>query len=188
MNWNQIPNTFSHFQISSLNPSTIGMGVLVLIIGLTLRIGASFLAVSFGDISIKERLFVSLAWLPKATVQAAIGPLALDNAKLLSSGKIWSICWTNLEDYFNLTFAQFNNQDWKLFHCQNILDFSDREDKAEMIAYGEIVLTIAVLVILITAPIGAIAIRLSGPKWLNNGSNQKEDNKDVEKVSIYWTF
>jgi hypothetical protein len=43
--------------------------------------------VSSNNFSIKERFFVALAWLPKATVQAAIGPLALDNAKLLSSGK-----------------------------------------------------------------------------------------------------
>ena len=28
----------------------------------------------------RERLFVSLAWIPKATVQAAVGPLALDMA------------------------------------------------------------------------------------------------------------
>ena len=88
------------------------MGVLVLVIGLSLRVLASFAAVSFGDISLKERFFVALAWLPKATVQAALGPLALDNAKAL-----------------------------------------DRDDKDDMIRYGDIVLTIAVLVILITAPI-----------------------------------
>ena len=29
----------------------------------------------------RERLFVALAWLPKATVQAAMGPLALDKAR-----------------------------------------------------------------------------------------------------------
>jgi hypothetical protein len=64
-------------QINQLNPSTIGMGVLVLVIGLSLRVAASFLAVSFSDLTLKERLFVALAWLPKATVQAALGPLAL---------------------------------------------------------------------------------------------------------------
>ena len=42
-----------------------------------------------------------------------------------------------------------------------------------MVAYGEKVLTIAVLVILITAPIGAIAIMTSGPKLLT----QTEDKK-----------
>ena len=76
--------------------------------GLSLRTLAAFVAVSFGDLTLRERLFVSLAWLPKATVQAALGPLALDTAKSLAS-------------------------DW--------------EDGPMLIAYGEKVLTIAVLVI-----------------------------------------
>jgi hypothetical protein len=38
------------------------MGVLVLVIGLTLRIAASFGAVSFGDMTLQERFFVALAW------------------------------------------------------------------------------------------------------------------------------
>ena len=29
----------------------------------------------------KEKLFISLAWLPKATVQAALGPVALGKAR-----------------------------------------------------------------------------------------------------------
>lgn len=33
--------------------------------------------------NMKERLFVAIAWIPKATVQAAIGPLALDYARKL---------------------------------------------------------------------------------------------------------
>ena len=32
-------------------------------------------------LNVRERLFVALAWLPKATVQAAIGSSALDYAK-----------------------------------------------------------------------------------------------------------
>ena len=31
--------------------------------------------------NVKEKLFVSLAWLPKATVQAALGPVALGKAR-----------------------------------------------------------------------------------------------------------
>ena len=34
----------------------------------------------------KEKLFIPLAWLPKATVQAAIGSLALDTARALNAG------------------------------------------------------------------------------------------------------
>ena len=38
--------------------------------GLVIRLMVSQLAVLGGDLSLKERLFVALAWLPKATVQA----------------------------------------------------------------------------------------------------------------------
>ena len=37
-------------------------------------------------LNVKEKLFIPLAWLPKATVQAAIGSLALDTARALNAG------------------------------------------------------------------------------------------------------
>ena len=47
------------------------------------------------------------------------------------------------------------------------------------------ILTIAVLVILITAPIGSIAITLSGPKLLNkkstNNQEETQDNLNLEE-------
>jgi hypothetical protein len=64
-----------------------------------------------------------LSWLPKATVQAAIGALALDLARRYHAGV-----------------------------------------QAEV--YGLQVLTLAVLSIICTAPIGALAIAWSGPRWL----------------------
>ncbi|CAG7720688.1 unnamed protein product, partial [Allacma fusca] len=33
------------------------------------------------DFNKKEKIFVALAWIPKATVQAALGPVALDAAR-----------------------------------------------------------------------------------------------------------
>ena len=69
------------FQVTALKGSTVGLGILVLVMGLSVRIVTSFLSVSCSDLNLKERLFVALAWLPKATVQAAIGPLAYDHAK-----------------------------------------------------------------------------------------------------------
>ena len=35
----------------------------------------------FSRNNVKEKLFISLAWLPKATVQAALGPVALGKAR-----------------------------------------------------------------------------------------------------------
>ncbi|KAI1238508.1 hypothetical protein IHE44_0013242 [Lamprotornis superbus] len=58
-----------------------GLCVAILGIALVVRIVATFLMVSFAGFNFKEKVFVSLAWIPKATVQAAIGSLALDTAR-----------------------------------------------------------------------------------------------------------
>ena len=127
----------TEIQIDRLDPQTVGLGIAVLITGLTFRLAASLLSVSWTDLSLKERLFVALAWLPKATVQAAIGPVAYDTA--LNVG-----------------------------------------ETDETLRLGLQVLTIAVLVILITAPIGAVAIMLSAPKLLKQ-SDPEQANNDPEK-------
>ena len=49
-------------------------------IGLFFRMITSFLVVFKLGLNLHEKLFIPLAWMPKATVQAAIGSLALDNA------------------------------------------------------------------------------------------------------------
>ncbi|KAM6156490.1 LOW QUALITY PROTEIN: sodium/hydrogen exchanger 9B2-like [Erethizon dorsatum] len=66
--------------VVSLRPDTVGfcvatLGTAVLIILTT------FLMVCFAGFNIKEKLFISFAWLPKATVQAAVGSVALDMAR-----------------------------------------------------------------------------------------------------------
>ena len=119
----------------------VGLGIAVLVIGLTIRIIASYFSVLGGDLNLKERLFVTLAWLPKATVQAALGPVALDN--LYNSG----------------------------------LDPGNDLYKTRYVFSSQI-LQIAVLVILITAPLGSIAITLSGPKLL-----KKSDSNNIENTT-----
>jgi hypothetical protein len=47
----------------------VGFGLLVLLIGLIFRCLAAFIAVLGLGFNVKERLFVTVAWLPKATVQ-----------------------------------------------------------------------------------------------------------------------
>lgn len=114
----------------NLKPNVILLGLLCLAIALVFRIITSFYMVARAGLTFKERLFISMAWLPKATVQAAIGSVAYDLARKLNAG-------------------------------------AEAED------YGLQVLTIAVLSILITAPVGAIAIMLAGPKLL---SVEEEEN------------
>ena len=55
-----------------IEPATIGLGLGVLCIGLILRIIASFLAVFGLGLTLREKFFIPLAWLPKATVQVGL--------------------------------------------------------------------------------------------------------------------
>lgn len=103
-----------------------GFGVLVLLIGLVFRSIGVFLCLLGTKLNVKETLFCIIAYLPKATVQASIGGIAL------SLG----------------------------LDC------------------GGVVLAVAVLAIVITAPIGGLLIDLTGKRWL-----QKEDVPAIEKAS-----
>ncbi|KAL5105115.1 Sodium/hydrogen exchanger 9B2 [Taenia crassiceps] len=67
--------------VEKLRADTIGRGIASILISLSFRMGASILAVTPSPLKWKERIFVAVAWIPKATVQAAIGPLALDSAR-----------------------------------------------------------------------------------------------------------
>ena len=110
--------------LAAVEPSYINGGLVILVIGLTVRLVVTYLSASANHFNTRERLFVALAWIPKATVQAAIGALALDLARQNEAGP-----------------------------------------QAEI--YGTQIVTIAVLAILVTAPIGALAIAWSGPRWLD---------------------
>ncbi|XP_028998806.3 sodium/hydrogen exchanger 9B2 [Betta splendens] len=125
--------------ISSLSGRTVGLGVACLTVGLLVRLLVTFLLVHFGGFSLKEKVFIALAWLPKATVQAAIGSKALDMA---------------------------------------------REEGAEASAgFGLDVLTLAVLAILITAPIGALGIGLAGPRLLARQVKGGSEGEDADRGS-----
>lgn len=100
----------------------VGLGVVSLLASLAVRIAASIVVAAGGNLNWKEKFFVSFAWFPKATVQAAIGPVALDEVRKMQ-----------LEEYE---------------------------------AYATTVLIIAVLSILITAPVGAILITVLGTRLL----------------------
>ncbi|XP_028932434.1 sodium/hydrogen exchanger 9B2 isoform X2 [Ornithorhynchus anatinus] len=67
--------------VASLKPETVGLCVAILGIALVMRILTTFLMVCCAGFNLKEKIFISLAWVPKATVQAAIGSLALDTAR-----------------------------------------------------------------------------------------------------------
>ncbi|XP_068443548.1 sodium/hydrogen exchanger 9B2-like isoform X2 [Clinocottus analis] len=138
--------------IASLDPSTVGLGLACIGTGLLVRLLVTFLLVHYGGFDLKEKLFIAVAWLPKATVQAAIGSKALDLAR-------------------------------------------EGEDET-LVKFGMDVLTLAVLAILTTAPIGALGIGLAGPRLLtrqarddteggattpsSNGIGQEKDSVTLE--------
>lgn len=114
-------------QIKELSTEVVGIGLLVLLLGLIARSTGVWLALLKSKLNSKERLFCVIAYLPKATVQAAIGAIPLT---MIKAGLITGI---SLET-------------------------------------GQVILSIAVLSIVVTAPLGAIGIKLAGPKLLEKDS------------------
>ncbi|WP_163195846.1 cation:proton antiporter [Clostridium thermarum] len=90
------------------------IGVLIIVIGLIFRSIGVLVSLAGTNLNMKERMFCVIAYLPKATVQAAIGAVPL----------------------------------------------------AAGVKSGELILAIAVLSIIITAPLGAIGIKAAGEHWL----------------------
>ncbi|CAI6343142.1 unnamed protein product [Macrosiphum euphorbiae] len=99
-------------------------GLLVLAAGLIVRLIVTSCAVWGTGFNIKEVTFINIAWLPKATVQAALAPVALDMARMMGT--------------------------------QEDIESASR------------LLTISVISILVTAPIGAFGIQWFGPRLLSN--------------------
>lgn len=89
-------------------------GAALIIVALIGRSIGAYLSVMGTDLSFKERLFCVISYIPKATVQAAIGAVPLEAG----------------------------------------------------VKSGDIILAVAVLSIMLTAPIGAIGIAKTGNRWL----------------------
>ncbi|XP_055645038.1 sodium/hydrogen exchanger 9B2-like [Toxorhynchites rutilus septentrionalis] len=64
---------------------TILGGILTVIVGAVIRLGFSYLAVLGSDLNRKEKIYVALSGFPKATVQAALAPAAMDMARNLNA-------------------------------------------------------------------------------------------------------
>ena len=109
-------------KLDYIEPAILWKSMIVLLGGLIIRVCVSFLTVMGVGLNIKEQFFVAIAWIPKATVQAAISGIPLDLA--IESGD---------------------------------------KDKITM---GRYILTISVLAILLSAPLGAVGIRLTGKRLL----------------------
>lgn len=113
----------------------------IVFIGLCVRLPTAYMSVSGRDLTTKERLFVASAWMPKATVQAALCSLPLSTIKEKLSGS--------------------SNFD-------------------ELIVFGEIIMTISTLAIIITAPIGLLSIQYLGPLFLTKQIKDAESSTPRE--------
>ena len=83
----------TEIQIHKINPAKLGLSIAVLVIALLIRMVATYGAVSGGNLNRKEKVFMAFAWMPKATVQAALGPIFLDNV-----GKVKDTLWDTEEN------------------------------------------------------------------------------------------
>merc|ERR1719195_1703802 len=75
----------TEIQIDKINPDTLGLSIVVLLVALIFRMVGTYFAVCGGELTVKEKIFMSFAWLPKATVQAALGPVFLDMVYKMTS-------------------------------------------------------------------------------------------------------
>uniref|UniRef100_A0A671WV32 Cation/H+ exchanger transmembrane domain-containing protein n=1 Tax=Sparus aurata TaxID=8175 RepID=A0A671WV32_SPAAU len=132
----------AEIQVSKLEGYTVGLGIASLLIALLVRVLFTFVCVLCAGFNMREKVFIALAWMPKATVQAAIGSTALDMAR-------------------------------------------SRGDKVSE-NYGMDVLTVAVLSILLTAPVGALVIGLAGPRLLQKPKNSASGERVKPTLSAFF--
>merc|ERR1711881_328537 len=136
----------TEIQIHKINLQTLGLSIVVLLIALVVRMVGTYFAVCGGDLTVREKIFMAFAWLPKATVQAALGPIFLDNV-LKTADKDWEV-------------------------------LGNKEEWTQM---GNDILTLAVLSILITAPVGAVCILGLGPKLLTSDDPEEiQEGGDID--------
>ena len=149
----------TEIQVDKINPNTLGLSVVVLVVALIIRMVGTYFAVCGGDLNVKEKIFMAFAWMPKATVQAALGPIFLDNVF-----KVPKNLWDTPE----------NKEAW-IASGRNATEWAPIGKEEEWLAMGNDILTLAVLSILITAPLGAVCILGLGPKLLE-GDKTDEDS------------
>jgi len=70
----------SSARLDTLQPRVVGLGATILLCSGVVRFGTAYLAVGFHGLRWQDKVFTACAWVPKATVQAAIGGIALDEA------------------------------------------------------------------------------------------------------------
>ena len=136
---------------------TIPKSMLVCFLGLCFRLPMAFFSTYGKGLEHKERAFVALSWIPKATVQAALCAVPLQKIKdALEKEHCTTASPPVCDEYY---------EKWE--------------------KWGYDVLTTAVLSILMTAPLGLIFIQVLGPRWLNRDViTDADSDSDDDMLSI----
>ncbi|KAL7982066.1 hypothetical protein Chor_001123 [Crotalus horridus] len=129
----------AEISITNIGFETVGFCLATMFLALAVRILATFLLVTGSGFHWKEKLFIALAWIPKATVQKMVYRELIDTAR----------------------------------------EYNDKK----LEKYGIYIVTIAFLAILITAPAGAVIIRLAGPRLLRKTTKGNEDALAIDSFS-----
>ncbi|XP_046961854.1 sodium/hydrogen exchanger 9B2-like isoform X2 [Vanessa cardui] len=114
--------------IADLPPHLVLVGGGIIITCIVVRALLTSISAVRSNLNMKEKIFVGLAWMAKATVQAALAPVALDEVRKMAV---------------------------------------DDETMTELTNYAEVIITICIMSIVITAPLGAIVITITGPRLLS---------------------
>ncbi|CAK1603264.1 unnamed protein product [Parnassius mnemosyne] len=114
--------------IADLEPHLVVVGCGILLTCVVLRVIVTSVCAVRSNLNMKEKVFVGLAWMAKATVQAALGPVALDEVRKKAT---------------------------------------EGEPLLELVNYADIIITICIISIVVTAPLGAIVITVTGPRLLS---------------------
>merc|ERR1712059_166339 len=162
----------TEIQVDKINFQSLGYSILVLIGALVIRMIGTYFAVSCGTLNMKEKIFMSFAWLPKATVQAALGPIFLDNVLKMTTDQ-----WKAISPDICSDEGWLEGTD--MSECLNPVEVY-METKEQYLTWGNDILTLAVLSILITAPLGAVSILGLGPRLLESDTVPKEGEDNPE--------
>lgn len=135
-----------------------GKGLALLAVGLTVRLIASYAAVMGPTLTHRERLFIALAWLPKATVQVRCTRAANGTARRAYSLRVCACACVHA----CMRACSYHQAAIGSIALERARDGGTDEDETR----GLMVLTLAVLAILVTAPVGAAIISVSGPRLL----------------------
>ena len=165
----------TEIQVNKIDPQSLGLGVAMLLGALLIRMVGTFFAVSCGNLNTKEKIFMAFAWMPKATVQGIYNlcDLLQDNSLYLkiSKGSLYKV---DIPKYYFLPTQIFLAALGPVF-----LDNCIKHGKTEWEGMGSEVLTLAVLSILITAPLGAVCILALGPVLLDNAAPDTSRSRDT---------